>query len=201
MRAWQDQYYIEVSRHFGHDRLGPKRQRFRRDIALVRRSLNEILSAATGIALQVRVTLAAHRATIPEIAVDYDKVTMLESILKQTQKKLLAGNANALHDLEIVLRTLDHPRPALTTMPTRFDIEGLAASPQQFDGADPAGHDDDPRSDDFDGDAFVNNDHDDDASPEDDFGDDLDDDLETADEFWDPMQTDSPDEPEDDNVS
>jgi hypothetical protein len=104
MRDWQQDYYRAVSRHFGHGRVGPRRKRFRRDVALMRQSTDRVLDCAGTILAR----LAQRLERYPGVA-ESEEAAEIEAIcrlLGEARLDLRGGRSDTARILETVLANL-----------------------------------------------------------------------------------------------
>lgn len=117
MRAWQDDFHGSVSSRFGHDRLGPRRKRVRRDIALARQTSDRLLERMETTLVQ----LAGRMGTHPVLAQSSEaaEIEALAGLVRDARHRQLSGAADAMLSLQAALA-------------------GLANSGQHQDWGDPA---------------------------------------------------------------
>lgn len=143
MREWQDAFHEAVSRQFGHERIGPKRKRFRRDAALMRQAGDRFLEAAETVFEQL-----AHRLEIlPGIngSEEHSHLERIATLLKGARRRLLDGHADAIETLQARLAQLtdtdhgsagecdeyagdDHDRVFGVTFPSRDEDDDIRPS-------------------------------------------------------------------------
>lgn len=97
MRAWQQSFYEAVSASFGHDRIGPRRKRFQRDVALSRQASDHFLERLEVIIANVLTSLDA----IPGVQ-KYELET-LNTLLISARREHRRGQDNAIELLEAFL--------------------------------------------------------------------------------------------------
>jgi hypothetical protein len=106
MREWQDDFHQAVSSHFGHARIGPRRQRFRRDAALSRRGLEAVLERADHLACSISNLLEAHVANASHPGTELQQIRTLIAGLSLARNRLATGHGGAMDDLEAMLEAL-----------------------------------------------------------------------------------------------
>ncbi|WP_127143894.1 hypothetical protein [Pelagibacterium montanilacus] len=136
MRAWQHDFHAAVSRPAGHDRIGPRRKRFRRDVALMRQAQDRFLERAETITAQLVARLGANPDLVP--ATDHADLVALGAMVSNARGRLLAGRNDALDELDADLAALCAPR----------GHENGSGTPANQPFAEPWAWDGDPRWDD-----------------------------------------------------
>lgn len=104
MRTFQYDFYNSVSAQFGHTRVGPKRKRFSRDVALARQASGLFLERAGSITSR----LLAQIDAMPDIASTPERTELsaLADLFAQARNQLLAGRFDALEALDFGLTAL-----------------------------------------------------------------------------------------------
>lgn len=147
MRAWQDGFYRAVSHRFGHDRVGPKRKRFRRDFALMRTSSDRVLASVLMLTERIAQRLAASDQLAN--AREQAEVYALGELLRTARNEIQIGRLNYLQKLDAAIAALfdDTSSDGIPALPDATDIGMAEGDLDQWD------NDDDPRpdpADDFD---------------------------------------------------
>lgn len=151
MRSWQDDYHQCVSQNFGHGRLGPRRQRFRRDAALVRRSLDQVLEVAGFLASNVLALIGSPNQTVVEQEGHFERLAALNGLIEETRNNLARGRTDAIRELDAGLRVFvagqQGSQPSIVQ-----ENQAIALAEEEVDiVSDEAwDDDDDPRPEDFD---------------------------------------------------
>jgi len=104
MRLWQNDFHAAVSSHFGHERIGPRRQRSRRDVALIRQSSDRFLEGAQTILERLGERLEA-QAMPPGIRAT-GEIETIAGLVRDARSRLLSGRTDALETLETALADL-----------------------------------------------------------------------------------------------
>lgn len=141
MRAWQDKFHEAVSCRFGHGRTGPRRKRFRRDVALMRQASDRFLERAQTITERMVLRLEA----LPSVVTPEDKaeIKTLAMLCRNARGRLLGGHADALETLDSALSDLvDAGRASkgLGDQSRSFD-DGLVSVNPGWDGDEDLGPD------------------------------------------------------------
>lgn len=105
MRAFQSDFFNSVSTGFGHTRVGPKRKRFMRDVALARRASGRLLERAETIAarLLARINAMPDLALAPERA----ELATFVNLFASARNQLCNGRFDALEALDLGLAALE----------------------------------------------------------------------------------------------
>jgi hypothetical protein len=104
MRRWQDDFHAAVSSQFGHDRTGPRRRRFRRDVALARQASDRLLERMESILKRV-----SHIFALNPLSTDLGETAELEilaTLLSDVRHHLQSGRPGALDKLDAALTKL-----------------------------------------------------------------------------------------------
>jgi len=104
MRHWQDDFHAVVSMQFGHDRTGPRRRRFRRDVALARQASDRLLERMESVLKRVSYRLALNplSSDLGETA----ELDILATLVSGARHHLLSGRSDALQRLDAALTKL-----------------------------------------------------------------------------------------------
>jgi hypothetical protein len=101
MRAWQQSFYQEVSSFFDHDRVGPRRKRFRRDAALARQASDQLLERLEVITAEVLKTFI----TMPGEVMGAQKAELeaLKNMFVEARREHHEGQTDVIERLEEAL--------------------------------------------------------------------------------------------------
>lgn len=180
MRRWQDDFHAKVSSQFGHDRVGPRRKRFRRDVALARQASDHLLERMESTLKHVVQRLEPHPTL--DLSKEIAEIETMAGLVREARQRHLNGRADAVLTLEAALKRLGDTGSAVVDGVVGeanlvSDGDHLAWDPEVNDDPDSeAGHDidqeDDPdperldevthgngRDDDPDGEWVLDDDH------------------------------------------
>ena len=163
MRRWQDDFFAKVSRGHGHERIGPKRKRFRRDAALARQTLMDALECAASVATMALTLMPQERSI--RTSPGYHRMLALQRACNDMRRRLSAGLAIVQDELDVISGTLVEQEYSAVVLfnkgdgPESDDGRSMARMPADW------GIGDDIRPDDFNG---LDDEGNDDPSPEED---------------------------------
>ncbi|WP_156352148.1 plasmid recombination protein [Devosia sp. Leaf64] len=154
MRNFQDGYYEKVSKRFGHERTGPRRRRFQRDVALQRQATARVLDNLSMIIERATDRLSAGAYEANQKALNDLKV--MATSIGAARLEHDRGRANSLSvllaDLSAANTDTTEPTPREDS---RFEVQNFSDFAEEADGDHGPGNSE-----------GVENDYEDDPGPE-----------------------------------
>jgi len=159
MRVWQDAFHEAVSSRFGHERVGPKRKRFQRDVALIRQASDRLLERVDTILTSLFDQLEAN--SLVTKSEELAEIEVIAELVRSARGRLLAGRSDAMETLEAALTGLVEKGEMDSDDGGENPVTDGMFGPARHDW----GHDEDPRPDEV---GIVEPNDDPDAAPQED---------------------------------